>query len=93
MSGFSSIWAIFAKYIGYIIIGVNFACRQVFIQLAKKVGYTSVTYETEFIKYGVFIVYFCNTSLLYIFAPWDSREVDAPVLNRVFQGVYTDYNM
>ena len=51
-----------------------------------------MTLETEFIKYGVFIVYFCNTSLLYIFAPWDSRETDSPALNRIFQGVYTDYN-
>ena len=60
--------------------------------LAKKIRYTSVTLETEFIKYGVFIVYFINTSILYVVAPWDSRENDNPVLNKVFQGVYTDYN-
>ena len=93
LSGFSSIWALFAKNIGFLILPVNFGCRQIFIQLAKKVGYTSVTMETEFIKYGVFIVYFFNTSLLYIFAPWDSREVDSSFLNGIFQGVYTDLNM
>ena len=81
-----------SKYIGYFIIGVNFGCRQIFIRLATLIGYTSVTLETEFIKYGVFIVYFCNTSLLYIFAPWDGRETDSPALKRLFQGVYTDYN-
>jgi len=32
-------------------------------------------------------------SVLYVVAPWDSREVDSPLLNTYFQGVYTDYNM
>ena len=91
--GTNGLWTLFCTYIGYFIIGVNFACRTLFIKLALLIGYTSETRQTEFIKYGIFMVYFCNMSLLYIVAPWDSREVDSPVINGVFQGVYTDYNM
>ena len=92
-TGWASFYTFFAKYIGFFVIGVNFACRQIFIRLAWSIGYTSETYQTEFIKYGIFIVYFTNMSILYVVAPWDSREVDSPLLNTYFQGVYTDYNM
>ena len=84
LKSYNNIWALIANYIGFIIIGVNAACRNLFILLAKYIGYTSVTLETEFIKYGVFVVYFINTSILYIVAPWDSRENKNRFLNTIF---------
>jgi len=40
-TGMASFYMFFAKYIGFFVIGMNFACRQIFIRLAFKIGYTS----------------------------------------------------
>ena len=77
-------WVLFVKYIGYIVVGANFACRMLFIKIADLIGYTNETSYTEFIKWGIFVVYFCNTSILYLVAPWDSREIENGLLNTVF---------
>jgi len=70
----------------------NFFIRFVWMYMAQWIGFTSVTLEIEFIKNSVFYLYFLNSGLLYILAPWDSRELDLPIIRSLFQGVYTDYN-
>ena len=33
-----------------------------------------------------------NYSLVYLFAPWDSRDSNIPLFRKLFGGIYTDYN-
>ena len=77
---------------GQVIAMTNFFIRFVWMYMASWIGFTTVTEEIEFIKNSVFYLYFLNSGLLYVLAPWDSREVDIPIINKLFQGVYTDYN-
>ena len=70
----------------------NFFVRFLFMYMALWIGFTSVTLEIEFIKNSVFYIYFLNSGILYVLAPWDSREVNIPIINNLFRGVYTDLN-
>ena len=60
--------------------------------MAMWIGFTSLTLEIEFIKNSIFYIYFLNSGILYVLAPWDSRELNIPIINTLFRGVYTDLN-
>ena len=40
----------------------------------------------------IFYINLLNYGLVYILAPWDSRETNLPLIKRMFSGLYTDFN-
>lgn len=76
----------------YMVVVVSYVIRFFFIWIAEKVRFFSKTKETVFIMVSVFWIYFLNYGFVYLFASWDSRHTPIPFWNRVFSGLYPDFN-
>ena len=81
------------KNLGLMIVLSNWLVRRLFTHiLAPIVKFKEKTKERRFIQYGIFSVSFVNACVIYLIAPWDSREIQIPYVNRFLQGIYTDLN-
>ena len=46
----------------------------------------------DFVKQGVFYLLFMQLGIMITLATWNAREVNSLVVNRLFGGLYTDFN-
>ena len=79
----------------YVVVIANYVARVLFIWFASLIRFTTHSQQTNFIMLSVFWMQFFNSGLLFVFAPWDSRGawgLKIPYWDKVFDGVYPDYN-
>ena len=76
----------------YLIVIASYGFRTLFIWISDLLGFESRTAQTRFVMISVFIVTYVNYALIYLAASVDVRHARFEIFNRVFQGLYTDYN-
>ena len=76
----------------YLIVIASFAVRYLIIFLAEKIRFFSLTEETKFVLTAVFWITFLNYGIIYLVASWDYRHAPTPGLNKLFSGLYPDFN-
>lgn len=76
----------------YLVVGASFAFRAVFIWLAEKLRFVSLTAETNFIMLAVFYVTYINYGFIYAFASLDLRHSSIPIISTLFNGLYPEFN-
>lgn len=73
---------------GYILVQVftnliviaSYAFRSLFIWVASKIRFISLTNETQFVMVSVFWITYINYGLIYFFASLDVRESKIPLV-------------
>ena len=58
----------------------------------KKIRFKNLTEETKWIMLAIFWLNLFAYGFVYIFAPWDSRNINIDVIQAFFGGIYTDIN-
>ena len=76
----------------YLVVILSFVIRSMFIYLAEKVRFFSLTKETKFVMVSVFWITFINYGIIYLAASWDMRDSVIPLWNKLFSGLYPDFN-
>lgn len=76
----------------YVIVIASYVFRSVFIAIAEKLKFFSLTSETKFVMVAVFYITYINYGLINLFASIDMRESKIPLINNIFNGLYPDYN-
>ena len=65
----------------YAIVGASFVFRTIFIELATRLRFMSLSNETKFVMITVFYITYINYGLIQLAASYDSREVRIPFIN------------
>jgi len=92
MTGFV-IFNVISQSVSIFIIMLNFIARLFFMCLAEYVGFRNDSEKASFITTTVFVSAFFQTGWLCLVAPWStSREFDEGGVNKLFTGIYTDFN-
>ena len=76
----------------YAIVVASYVFRSVFIFIAEKVRFLTLTDETRFVMLAVFHITFLNYGIIQICAGLDIRNTRFNFINRLFDGLYPDYN-
>ena len=63
-----------------------------FISLAHKVRFFSLTKETKFVMLSVFWITFINYGVIYLASSWDNRYSNSRFWDKLFSGLYPDFN-
>jgi len=84
--------SLLASGFSYLVVINAYLLRLVLIFCARKLRFTNLTEETNWIMLAIFYMNVFNYGFVYLWAPWDSRNVNIPVVQSFFGGVYTDYN-
>ena len=82
--------------VSFLIVGVNFALREILISLIKGMRLRTVTQETNYTMVGIFVGQFVNTALLLLFNSANFKDIDGGVgpLSAVFLvGDRTDFDV
>lgn len=82
--------------VSFLIVGVNFALREILISMIKGMRLRTVTQETNYTMVGIFVGQFVNTALLLLFNSANFKDIDGGVgpLSAVFLvGDRTDFDV
>jgi len=75
----------------YCIVLINFLLRMFIILLIKRIGYSTESMQTKYIKNGVFIVSFFNTAVLLLLVNANLSQAGIPIFGGLLNGQHPDF--
>ena len=73
-------------------VGNAYIIRLILIWIATKLRFRSVTDETIWVTIAIYYMSIFNYGIVYLAAPWDSRDSNSTLLKAFFGGIYPEFN-
>lgn len=76
----------------YLIVAASFVIRYIILLIVDKIRFFSLTEETKFAMTAVFWITFINYGIIYLLCSWDNRHSIHEAFDKLFSGLYPDFN-